>query len=458
MKYVFAFLLSGFVMGLFAQDEDAFFIKSIYDQALEEQFGYQWLGTMTSEVGHRFSGSSNADSAVLFVAKHCRAEGFDSVWTQEVEVPRWIRGEKETVRIEGSNAMDLSAASLGNSIGTPEGGIRARVVEVKSLEEVDSLGRSGVEGKIIFYNRPFDNKQLRTFNAYGGAVDQRVYGPEKAAEYGALAAVVRSMTGRLDDHPHTGVTRYGNDAKAPGIAISTLDAELLSKQLKENPELELFIEMDCRNEDPVISYNVIADWHGSDPNTPIILLGAHLDSWDMGTGAHDDGAGCAHIMDALHILRSLGYQPKHHLRLVFFMNEENGLKGGLAYAEYAEKNAVDHLAAIESDAGGFVPRGFSCDGDETILTKGYKQLNAWADLMSPYGIQFSYGGSGADISPLKPQGPFLIGLRPDSQRYFDYHHTDQDVFEAVHPRELQMGSAAMAALTYLLDQYGIADE
>lgn len=448
-------------VGVLAQeDKDAFFIKNIYEQALEEQYGYQWLGKMTGEVGHRFSGSANADKAVVFVAEHLQQQGFDSVWLQEVEVPRWERGEKEVVSIQNSSKLEdvkLNALSLGNSVGTPEGGVRARVIEVHHLEDLDSLGRSGVEGKIVFFNRPFNNKHIRTFNAYGGAVDQRVYGPSKAAEYGALAAVVRSMTGRLDDVPHTGVTVYRNDTvRVPGIAISTLDANYLSEALKKDPELELFIEMDCKNLDPVISHNVIGDWYGSERDSTIILLGAHLDSWDVGTGAHDDGAGCAHIMDAFHILRELDYQPKHRLRLVFFMNEENGLKGGLKYAEWSNENDIDHLVAIESDAGGFVPRGFSCDGNEEILKTGYKQLNEWADLMSVYGITFTYGGSGADIGPLKPQGPFLIGLRPDSQRYFDYHHTAIDTFDAVHPRELQLGSAAMAALTYLFDQYGIA--
>lgn len=443
-----------------AQDEDAFFIKEIYTQALEEQFGYEWLRELTTEVGHRFSGSANAEAAVTFVARHLREQGMDSVWLQEVEVPRWERGEKEIVRIVNSERLgnvDLDALSLGNSIGTPEGGVKGRVIEVHQLEALDSLGRDNIEGKIVFFNRHFDNTQIRTFNAYGGAVDQRVYGPSRAAEYGAAAVVVRSMTGILDDVPHTGVTVYRDDSvRTPGIAISTMDANLLSDALKNEPDLELFVEMDCKNYDPVISHNVIADWYGSDKDTSIILLGAHLDSWDVGTGAHDDGAGCAHILDALHILRELEYQPRHRLRLVFFMNEENGLKGGLKYAKWSEENNVNHLVAMESDAGGFVPRGFSCDGNKDILTPGYKQLNEWSDLLSVYGIKFTHGGSGADISPLKPQGPFLIGLRPDSQRYFDYHHTAADVFEVVHPRELQLGSAAMASLTYLFDKYGIS--
>lgn len=444
----------------YTQEDDAFFIKQIYENALEDQYGYHWLGKMTSEVGHRFSGSPNADAAVVFVARHLREMGMDSVWMQEVEVPRWERGDIETVRIVNSSSLgsvDLNAISLGNSIGTPEGGITAEVIEVHHLETLDSLGREGLEGKIVFFNRPFDNSHIRTFNAYGGAVDQRVYGPSRAAKYGAVAAVVRSMTGILDDVPHTGVTVYRDDSlRAPGIAISTMDANMLSEALQKEPGLKLFIEMDCENKAPVISHNVIGDWYGNEKDSTIILLGAHLDSWDVGTGAHDDGAGCAHIIDALQILRSLNYKPNHRLRLVFFMNEENGLKGGLKYAEWAEDNKIEHLVAIESDAGGFVPRGFSCDGNDNILKPGYKQLNEWSDLMSVYGIKFTYGGSGADISPLKSQGPFLVGLRPDSQRYFDYHHTAADVFEAVHPRELQMGSAAMAALTYLFDKYGIA--
>lgn len=444
-----------------AQTEaDAFFMKDLYTTALEEQYGYHWLRDLTENVGARLSGSVEADEAVGFVKAHLEAAGFDSVFLQEVtDVPRWERGTKETVRMIDApiwGTRELSALSLGNSVGTPAGGIQAPVIEVHEIDHLDSLGRAALAGNIVFFNRPFDNSKISPSSAYGGAVDQRVYGPTRAAEYGALAVVVRSMTGRRDDVPHTGVTQYlGDTDSIPGIAISTQAADHLAQALSESDELELFIEMDCENLPPVTSYNVIGDWYGTDSAAPYILLGAHLDSWDVGTGAHDDGAGCAHIMDAVHLLRQQEYQPTHPIRLVFFMNEENGLRGGRQYASAAEKQGVKHLAAIESDSGGFLPLGFRCDGVPETLTPGFRQLNRMSDLFSPYRIDFSTGGSGADISPLKPQGPLLIGFRTSPQRYFDLHHTRADVFSAVHPRELELGSAAIASLVYLLDQYGV---
>jgi hypothetical protein len=435
-------------------DEDAFFIRDIYTTALNDQYGYNWLRDMTENIGPRLSGSEGAAQAVYFVKQHMEALGADTVILQEVpNVPRWQRGETETVRFVDApiwGNSELSALSLGNSIGTPEGGIEAQVVEVHEIDHLDSLGRLRLEGKIVFFNRPFDNSQISPSSAYGGAVDQRVYGPTRAAEYGAVAVVVRSMTGRLDDVPHTGVTQYIEDT-IPGIAISTLAANRLAQALDEGPT-RLFIEMDCQNLTPVTSYNVIADWNGTDSTAPYILLGGHLDSWDVGTGAHDDGSGCAHITDVVHILKTLGYEHRHPLRLVFYMNEENGLQGARVYARKAEESQTRHSLAIESDSGGFLPLGFRCDGIPETLTPGFKQLHAFSDVFSPYRIDFASGGSGADIGRLKSQGPLLVGFRTSPQRYFDLHHTDRDVFERVHPRELELGSAAIAALVYLWDQ------
>ena len=435
-------------------EKDAFFVRDLYTTALEDQYGYNWLRDLTENIGPRLSGSEGAAQAVYFVKQQLEALGADTVFLQEVpEVPQWKRGAKETVRFVDAplwGNRDLPALSLGNSIGTPEGGLEAQVIEVHEIDHLDSLGRLRLEGNIVFFNRPFDNSKISPSSAYGGAVDQRVYGPTRAAEYGAVAVVVRSMTGRLDDIPHTGVTRYLEDT-IPGIAISTKAADRLAQALKKGPT-RLFIEMDCQNLEPVTSYNVIADWKGIDPEAPYILLGAHLDSWDVGTGAHDDGAGCAHITDVAHLFRRLNHKLHHPLRLVFYMNEENGLQGGTVYAEQAKKHSIKHALAIESDSGGFLPIGFRCDGVPAALTSGFKQLHAFSDLFSPYRIDFQTGGSGADISPLKPQGPLLVGFRTSPQRYFDLHHTDVDVFERVHPRELELGSAAIAALVYLWDQ------
>jgi len=372
-------------------------------------------------------------------------------------VPHWVRGDKEQVRIVNSKSrgsIDLNALALGNSVGTPEGGLIAEVVEVKSLDEVDRLGRAALEGKIVFYNRPMDPTQIRTFNAYGGAVDQRVNGPARASRYGAIATLVRSMTTKLDNVPHTGVTVYNDDKPIPALAISTNDAELLSALLKKE-KVEIFVSANCKKLADKVSYSVVGEIYGSEKPEEIILVGGHLDSWDVGSGAHDDGAGCVHAMDVLQILKRMNYKPKRTIRCVLFMNEENGLAGGLSYAEASNKKGEFHLAAIESDAGGFTPRGFSTDGDPSIFTQRFKNVIEWFPLLEAYNLTFSKGGSGADISPLKSQKGLLFGFRPDSQRYFDYHHTAADNMDAVNKRELELGAAAITSLVYLIDKYGL---
>jgi len=380
-----------------------------------------------------------------------------SVWLEPCMVPHWVRGEKEKVRIVNSKTLgsiDLRALALGNSIGTTQGGLVAEVIEVKSLDEVDKLGRAGIAGKIVFYNRPMDPTQLRTFNAYGGAVDQRVNGPARASRYGAVATLVRSMTTKLDNVPHTGVTVFNDDPVTPALAISTNDAELLSGLLAKE-KVKIFIEASCKKLKDKLSYSVVGEIQGSEHPEEIILVGGHLDSWDVGSGAHDDGAGCVHAMDVLQILKRIGYKPKRTIRCVLFMNEENGLAGGLSYAEASNKKGEFHLAAIESDAGGFTPRGFSADGDASIFKEKFKNVIEWFPLLEAYDLTFSKGGSGADISPLKSQKGLLFGFRPDSQRYFDYHHTAADNMDAVNKRELELGAASITSLVYLIDKYGL---
>ena len=451
-------LSQDFGMEIVAQNErDAIYIRKIYDTALTEGRCYPWLTHLCTQIGGRLAGSPQAAAAVEYTRQMLDTIGLDSVWLEPCMVPHWVRGEKEEVRIVNSSkvgSVELNALALGNSVGTNEFGITAEVIEVKSLDEVEKLGEA-VRGKIVFYNRPLDPTQIRTFNAYGGAVDQRVYGASKASEYGAVGALVRSMTTRLDDVPHTGTTVYNEGVNPiPAIAISTNDAELLSRLLKEE-KVSVFMKSSCKNLDPVLSYNVVGEIRGSEFPDEIILVGGHLDSWDVGSGAHDDGAGCVHAMDVLQVLKRLDYKPKRTIRCVLFMNEENGLAGGLAYAKSSNEKNEFHLAAIESDAGGFTPRGFSCDAVEEIFTDKYKLLTNWLPLLEPYGLMMTKGGSGADISPLKSQKGMLIGFRPDSQRYFDYHHTAIDNIDAVNKRELELGTAAITSLVYLIDKYGL---
>ncbi len=438
------------------ETDDAVFIRNIYNKVLQDGSAYQWLNHLTTQIGGRLSGSPQAAEAVDYTRAMLDSLGLDSVWLQPCEVPHWIRGEKEEVHIVTPAAnISLPALALGNSVATPSTGITAEVIEVRSLDEVEKLGTEKIKGKIVFFNRPMNPTQIRTFNAYGGAVDQRVNGPSQAAKYGAVATLVRSMTTLHDDHPHTGVmVNKEGVTKIPAVAISTNAAEMLHKMLLET-KITVFIKTNCQTLPPVQSYNVIGEIKGSTYPDEFILVGGHLDSWDVGQGAHDDGAGCVHAMEVIRTLKELNYRPKRTLRCVLFMNEENGLAGGKAYAEAANKKGEIHLAAVESDAGGFTPRGFSCDAENEVFADLYLKLQQWLPLLEPYGLMLTKGGSGADISPLKSQQGLLVGFRPDSQRYFDYHHTATDTFEAVNQRELELGAAAITALIYLIDKHGL---
>jgi hypothetical protein len=440
-----------------AQDEDAHIIKKIHNEALSNGHAYPWLHTLCTKHAGRIAGSD----AYLGAAKYAQTtlKSLPGVETrhQDCEASYWKRGNKEQVYILGADGKrkKLDALALGNSIGTPAEGLTAEVIEVQSLDDVEKLGKDKIKGKIVFFNRPMDPTHIRTFTAYGGAVDQRVYGPSKAAEYGAVAALVRSMTTSLDDFPHTGVTVYKDTLqKVPGLAISTNDAEKLSKAIKAGP-INVFIKTNCKTIGMRSAPTVIGEIKGTELPDEIILVGGHLDSWDVGQGAHDDGAGCVQSMEVLRILLAIGYKPKRTIRCVLFSNEENGLAGGLTYAK--ESNALNefHLAALESDAGGFSPRGFSFEADTSVFKTYYKQVSKWLPLLESYGLHFEMGGSGADISPLKSQKGLLIGLRPDSQRYFDFHHTANDLIQHVNKRELELGAAAMASLVFLIDKYGL---
>ena len=437
-------------------EAEAFNIKSIYSESLVNGQCYDWLRHLTKNIGHRFSGSPSAASAVEYCRQMLDTLGLDTVWLQPCVVPRWVRGEEEVVRIVNSPSMgsiDLTALALGNTLGTGPRGVSAEVIEVQSLDELEDIPDASVAGKIVFFNRPMDVTLLNTFHAYGRAVDQRSRGHVVAARKGAVAAIVRSMTTAIDDVPHTGsasIDQEGNNV--PAVAISTEDAELLSEMIKIEP-VRVYIRTTCQMLDPVISYNVIGQINGSERPDEIILVGGHLDSWDVGEGAHDDGTGCMQSMDVLRTLKALDYKPRRTLRCVLFMNEENGLKGSQAYAAISNDAGEFHLSAIESDAGGFSPRGFSYSAKEELMEPYLAQVSNWWPLIESRQMFISPGGSGADINALKTQGGILFGLRPDSQRYFDYHHTAADVFETVNERELKLGTAAMTSLVYLLDKY-----
>ena len=328
-------------------------------------------------------------------------------------------------------------------------------MEVFGLDTLELLGREHLENKVVFFNRPMDPKKIQTGHAYGEAVDQRVHGAARAGKYGASAVLVRSVTLQQDNLPHTGTQTYAEGVpQIPSLAISTNDANTLSQLMKEQA-VDAYIKNDPQMLDSVQSYNVIAEIKGSTYPDEIILVGGHLDSWDVGGGAHDDGSGCVHAMQVFETLQALDYKPLRTLRCVLFMNEENGLGGGKAYANASNNKGEYHLAAIESDAGGFSPRGFGCSAHPSVFKPYLAQLQQLEEFLEPYDLYIKAGGGGADINPLKSQKGILIGLRPDSSRYFDFHHTSADVFENVSVRELRLGAAAMTSLVYLIDQIGL---
>lgn len=439
----------------FAQQEDEKQLRAIYDAALLNGKGYHWLDYLSNQIGGRLSGSLNAERAVKYTREQLDSLGLDKVWLQPVMVPKWVRGTPEIAYIETSPGLttNVPVCALGGSVPTVASGIKAQVLEVQGLEELSKLGREKIEGKIVFYNRPMQADLIQTFEAYGGCVDQRYAGAMEAGKYGAVGVIVRSMNLRLDDYPHAGAMSYGDipvTQRIPAAAISTNGAELLSGMLTLNPDLRFYLKQTCRQFDDVKSYNVIGEITGSERPEEVIVVGGHLDSWDLGDGAHDDGAGCVQSMEVLRLLKETGYKPKRTLRVVLFMNEENGLRGGNKYAEEAKARKEKHIFALESDAGGFTPRGFSLDGTDQQL----ELVRSWKPLFEPYLIHlFQKGYSGADISPLAGDEILLAGLLPDSQRYFDHHHAANDTFEHVNKRELQLGAATMASLVYLIDKY-----
>jgi len=371
-------------------------------------------------------------------------------------VPKWVRGTFEYASIITGPGMSMNVpvCALGGSIATPASGLRAGVVEVKSFEELERLGKEKIEGKFVFFNRPMPAELINTFEAYSKTVNQRTQGAAKAARLGAVGVIVRSLNLRLDDYPHTGSMRYGdlpNSMRIPAAAISTNGAQLLSSMLALNDDLKFYLKLDCKNFPDVPSHNVVGELKGSEFPDEIIVVGGHLDSWDLGDGSHDDGAGIVQSMEVLRLFKAMNYQPKRTLRVVLYMNEENGLRGGTAYAQHAKQNNEKHIFALESDAGGFSPRGFVFEA----TSSQFEQIESWKPYFTPYGVaRFDLGGSGADIGPLRGDNVVLSGLRPDSQRYFDFHHAANDTFDAINKRELELGAAAMSSLIYLVDQYG----
>ncbi len=452
---VFLLILALSVTGKAQNNHDVDITRSYFDEALTKRQSYRWLKDLCY-LGPRLSGSKNSVDAIEWVRDVMDTCGFDRVTLQPVMVPHWSRGLPESAVLWDTKGgkHDLEVLAIGGSVKTPDGGLRSEVVEVGSLLELERLSRKDVEGKIVFYNALFDQTNISTGASYGANVPTRSQGAIKAAEKGAVASVIRSVSSSYDDVPHTGVGQYREGLDSiPAAALGVASADRLHDLLTLDPRAQLELEIHSKWHPDAQSYNVIAEITGSEHPDEIIVVGGHLDSWDVGHGAHDDGAGCMHALGALKLIQDSGIRPKRTIRAVMFINEENGTRGGIKYAEEAISSEENHIVAIESDAGGFTPRGFGFTGSEAQLEK----MRGWLGVFPKNTISYmSKGGGGVDIGPLhRADNTPMIGLSVDGQKMFDLHHSANDVFETVHPRELELGTASIATIIYLISQYGL---
>lgn len=459
-KSWFSVFLLSLSVSSFAQSDDSLFIRRIADHILVNGKAYDDLRTLTKTVGPRLSGSPGMYKAEAWGLQTMQNAGADKAWLQECMVPHWVRGGKDEAtafypapgkaRGKTTAAKKLDVLALGNSIGSNKP-VKADVIEVKNFAELEAK-KDQVKDKIVFYNYPFNNTFVHTFQAYGDAVAYRGQGPSRAAKYGAAAVIVRSMSNSTDNNPHTGATNYNDPfPKIPAVAIGLQDADWLSQTLKDQ-RVSVTLLTKGKFLPDTIGHNVIGELKGTEFPDEYITIGGHLDSWDPGEGAHDDGAGCVQTVEVLRTFKALGYKPKRTIRFVLFANEENGTRGGRKYADEAKAKGEKHIFALESDEGGFTPRGFGVSASD----QQYAKAASWKNLLSPYGAsEIKRGGGGSDIGPLaRALGTPLAGFMPDPQRYFDLHHARNDVFENVNKRELLLGAVNMAALVYLVDKYG----
>ena len=460
LKSAYSFILFFTVTAFsaLAQNQDSLMIQKISTEILLNGKAYSNLYTLSKTVGPRLSGSAGMYKGEQWGLQALKEAGADNVYLQQCMVPHWVRGKKEFAGYKTKNRKNdtqYKVLALGNTIATGDKGILAEVIEVKNFDELDKR-KEEVKGKIVFFNYPFNKTLLR--GAYGDAVRYRVNGPSAAAKYGAVAVIVRSVTGAYDDYPHTGTMQYDeNLPKVPAVAISTMGADKLSADIKGAYKNEkLFLQTNCKMLPDTIGHNVIGEIKGSEFPDEIITVGGHLDSWDPGEGASDDGTGIVKSIEIIRVFKTLGYQPKRTIRIVLFANEENGLRGATKYAEEAKLKNEKHIMAMESDGGAEYPRGFVCGmtKDQYAKVQSWKKYFEHADA-----TRFAFsdgGGGGADIGPLQqafktPQ----FGLITTGQRYFDVHHSAADTFDKVNAQELNLCAVVMASMVYLVDKYGL---
>ena len=429
----------------------------IIDHALYNSRAYEHLSYLTDNIGPRLSGSRGAELAVRWTTRQLRSWGLETR-NEVVMVPHWVRGA-ERARLVSHNDQKLVLTTLGGSVATPPNGLTAEVVEVTSYDQLNELGRAKIAGKIVFYNAAMDMTLVESghaFEAYSKAVIFRGRGASRAAEYGAVAAVVRSVASASLRTPHTGSLSYLPDQpKIPAAALATEDADLIHRLLAKGEKVRMHLVLTPRTLPDVQSANVIAEIRGSERPDEIVLIGGHLDSWDLGTGAIDNGSGVAMIMETLRIYKELGIRPKRTIRGVLFMNEENGLRGGRTYFANAAKREElhKHVAAIETDAGAATPTGFIT----TLSGRDLEELQARLrplNRIAPMTFRSSKN-TGADTSPLTDAGVPGLGLVPNPRHYFDFHHTAADTLDKVDPKALAQNTAAIAATAFILAEDGL---
>jgi carboxypeptidase Q len=417
--------------------------------ATADRRAYDKLAHLTDRIGHRLSGSPALAQAVAWAERVMRAEGHENVRLQKVMVPHWVRGQ-ESAELVAPVARPLVILGLGGSVGTGARGVTAEVVVVDDFAALEKLGEASVKGKIVLYNKRMEPYTPERGSGYGDVVAYRSRGAVAAARLGARAVLVRSVTAHSLRTPHTGAMRYEDKvSKIPAAAIAVEDAALIARLAAAGEPVKVRLTMGARTLPDAESANVIAELTGRERPEEIVVIGCHIDSWDVGQGAHDDGAGCVMMMQALTVLRELDLRPRRTIRAVLFTNEENGLRGAIAYAEGHAGSVAQHVMAMEADSGGFAPHGFSVEGNELALA----QMRDIMTLMAPLGAtSLEAGDSGADLIPLARAGVPGLGLRTEPSRYFDYHHTPADTLDKVDPAHLA-GNVAMAAIA----AYVIAD-
>lgn len=452
MKNIFLSLL---LLGTFSYSQnqnDSLQFKEISNEILFNGKAYDNLWDLTQNVGQRLSGSKGYDKATIWAQRKLEGAGADRVWLQETMVPVWHHGEESLkMKTESSEWKEMRFTSLGNSEGTQKKDVEAEVLRVETIEDFEKIPADQVKDKVVFFDYHFPQEYPNTFEGYGrSAFDYRYRTASLVAAKRGKFVVIRSISTGLDDVPHTGVMGYDEDLpKIPSVALGNTGADHLAEAVKKG-KVRLKLNSDCGMQEEKINHNVIGEIKGKKDNK-VIVLGAHLDSWDVGEGAHDDGAGIVQIIEVLRAFKELGIQNNHTIRIICYANEENGARGGEKYAQEAKKNNEIHLFAIESDAGGFSPRGISLDMNDAKR----KEIQSWASLFFPYGVyDFTGTYGGVDVNPLKNEMDVPVaGLVPDSQRYFDLHHSDNDTFDKVNKRELNLGAIAMAQIVYMIDKY-----